>query len=183
LINYADKVTLDKLLIQLIGMIKYYGFRDMRFLSRLILITENLKISHPELYEKYETNLKEIEEVFVSFNYAVGPIWWDKNRYCENQFTKLHIEKYLKEKYEKVELTPVYKNIFHSDLKINGSFVDFVGPHNISHYENLDNSKGLTDVNTKYERKKLIFEKDNQKIIYVPYKDIIGNLDNVSKYI
>jgi hypothetical protein len=178
--DFKDTNTLDTLLQQLVNMIKNFGFRDMRFLSRLILICHNLKISQTDLYEKYKNILSEIEEGYSNFNYQVPMLWWDKKNYNQNKYEVSEVEKVLKEMYQKSSLTPVFENTYYSDFKINEINVDFIGPYNILNTQDLSN---LSSLSTKYQRKKLILEKANQKFITVPYLEILNDLNKINKYV
>lgn len=178
--DFNDTNTLDCLISQLVYMIKNFGFRDMRFLSRLILICHNLKISQNDLYEKYKFIISEIEEGYSNFNFEVPMLWWDKKKYVQNKYESHELEQIFKGMYQKSSITPVFQNTYYSDFKINGINVDFVGPYNIENTNDLNNFSTLT---SKYKRKKLILEKANQKYITVPYLEIMKDINHINRYI
>jgi len=170
---------------------------------RLNLIFEILKINYKNFYHEFSNKTKDIEkiirivnekEAYVRKAELMNQIWWDKDNFEKNKFSKKEIEEYIKNlsKFPNIEIFPIINNLHYSDFKIGANkYLEFLGPfQNINFideekiefdFENINFNQGI---NIKYKLKKEIFKSYGNDLIQIPYELVIrNNLNTLGKYL
>ncbi len=194
--QYDNFEILSDYLNMIILSLKINNENQLRNLFRINLIFEILKINYPDLYMQFINHTSEIEKVLKIVNEQEGSkrrieimnqIWWDKDYFNKNTYSKGHIINFLKDNvfFGNVEFFPVINNIHFTEFLLGkNKYIEFVGPFQINN--NLDKEHIEFDeclINKRYQMKKTIFNYYGYDLIQIPFEDILDNIDNINKYL
>jgi hypothetical protein len=198
LYNYSNHKIIKTMCEKIFYLLKFFSINETRFIRRIMLIIENLKIVENVVYKNKELNpqFKKIEENFFLFtNPSISKepkqkIWWDKNSFSMNKYTSSMIREILQNKNSEIIITflPQFKNAYYADFAIEDNknnknsetdkkYIEFLGPYHLNHF--TDDIYNFSQLNKKYQRKLVIYKINEKDLIYIPFEKVIENINNI----
>jgi hypothetical protein len=170
---------------------------QLRNFFRINLIFEILKLKYNDFYSIFSNKIKELERIIILVNEEEGlkrkselknQIWWDRDYFNKNIYSKNFIYEYIKSKNisTNLEFFPVINNIHFCEFKINDKkYLEFIGPFQINNYfDDFPNKeKNYELLNCRYKLKKEIFENYGLELIQIDYNHILRDIKNIDKYL
>jgi len=205
---HLDYNLIKKMCHMLFKLIKYFSISESKYLRRIVLILENLKIIDHDIVLKNDSassifddkllrpKFQEIEKVFKQFlhtsnnsnrgDFLRKEIWWSKEYFLLNKYNIKDIENNLLGREIKFQTFPDLNNCYYSDFSISLKgkkqfYFEFLGSYHLNNY--LDNPYNFSELNNKYSRKMEIYNNHKRDLIYIPFEKILDDIENLNKII